>query len=125
MATRFEAIAGNAIGYIAGSGASVTQETNKRTTVTINAPCGLITSADSELTAGQNNSFQVNNSFISANDVVIVNHGVGTGANDNAYYVHANTFAEGQFRISILSISADAKTDAIDITFIILKAARD
>jgi len=125
MATRFEAIAGSAIGYTTGSGASVTQETDKTTAVTINAPCGLITSANSPLTAGQNNSFQVNNSFMSANDVVIVNHGVGTGANDNAYYVHANTFADGRFRISILSISAATKRDAVDISFVILKAARD
>ena len=41
MASQFEVVAGKAIGYV--SGGAVTQLTSKSTGVTLNQPCGQIT----------------------------------------------------------------------------------
>jgi len=74
MPSRFEAIAGTAIGYTVGTGGTVTQATNKTTAVTLNAPSGEIITDDAQLAAAARATFKVNNTFMRAHDCVIVNH---------------------------------------------------
>ena len=50
MASQFEVSAGKAIGYV--SGGAVTQATSKSTGVTLNKPCGAITTHNAALADG-------------------------------------------------------------------------
>jgi len=121
MASQFEVSAGKAIGYTSGLGGAVTQETSKSTTVVLNKPCGQITMHDAELAAGAEVSFTVTNSEVAASDVVLVNHSsAGTGG---SYLVQANTIAAGSFKITVSNVSAGALSQAIVLTFAVIKAA--
>jgi len=121
MPSRFEAIAGTAIGYTAGTGASVEQANNKTTEVTINAPSGEIVTDDADLATTARATFKVNNSFMRAHDCVIVNHASeGTG---NAYLVYAQNFEEGAFHITLENITSGTLGEEIKLSFAIIKAA--
>jgi hypothetical protein len=121
MASIFETVAGNAIGYPVGLGGVVTQETNKATTVVLSKVCGQITMDDDALAAAAEVSFTVTNTTVAAGDVVLVNHSsAGTGG---AYLVQANTIAAGSFKITVANLSASSLSEAIVLTFIVFKAA--
>jgi hypothetical protein len=121
MASVFEAVAGNAIGYPVGLGGVVTQETNKATTVVLSKVCGQITMDDDALAAAAEVSFTVTNTTVAAGDVVLVNHSsAGTGG---AYLAQANTIAAGSFKITVANLSASSLSEAIVLTFIVFKAA--
>jgi hypothetical protein len=121
MASIFEAVAGNAIGYPVGLGGVVTQETNKATTVVLSKVCGQITMDDDALAAAAEVSFTVTNTTVAAGDVVLVNHSsAGTGG---AYLVQANTIAAGSFKITVANLSTGSLSEAIVLTFIVFKAA--
>jgi hypothetical protein len=121
MASVFEAVAGNAIGYPVGLGGVVTQETDKATTVVLSKVCGQITMDDDALAAAAEVSFTVTNTTVAAGDVVLVNHSsAGTGG---AYLVQANTIAAGSFKITVANLSAGSLSEAIVLTFIVFKAA--
>jgi hypothetical protein len=121
MASIFEAVAGNAIGYPVGLGGVVTQETDKATTVVLSKVCGQITMDDDALAAAAEVSFTVTNTTVAAGDVVLVNHSsAGTGG---AYLVQANTIAAGSFKITVANLSAGSLSEAIVLTFIVFKAA--
>ena len=121
MASIFETVAGNAIGYPVGLGGVVTQETNKATTVVLSKVCGQITMDDDALAAAAEVSFTVTNTTVAAGDVVLVNHSsAGTGG---AYLVQANTIAAGSFKITVANLSAGSLSEAIVLTFIVFKAA--
>ena len=91
MASIFETVAGNAIGYPVGLGGAVTQATSKSTGVTLNFPSGSITMNGAALADATNVSFTVTNSSIAATDVVIVNH--ASAGTAGAYSVLANAVA--------------------------------
>jgi len=60
------------IGYTAAAQGTVTQATDKSTAVTLNKPAGRITMNNASLATATNATFTLNNSFISANDTVIL-----------------------------------------------------
>ena len=121
MASIFETVAGNAIGYPVGLGGVVTQETNKATTVVLSKVCGQITMDDDALAAAAEVSFTVTNTTVAAGDVVLVNH--SSGGTGGAYLVQANTIAAGSFKITVANLSASSLSEAIVLTFIVFKAA--
>jgi hypothetical protein len=121
MASIFETVAGNAIGYPVGLGGAVTQETNKATTVVLSKVCGQITMDDDALAAAAEVSFTVTNTTVAAGDVVLVNH--SSGGTGGAYLVQANTIAAGSFKITVANLSAGSLSEAIVLTFIVFKAA--
>jgi hypothetical protein len=121
MASVFEAVAGNAIGYPVGLGGVVTQETNKATTVVLSKVCGQITMDDDALAAAAEVSFTVTNTTVAAGDVVLVNH--SSGGTGGAYLAQANTIAAGSFKITVANLSAGSLSEAIVLTFIVFKAA--
>ena len=75
MSSLFDVTAGSLIGPTTGG--TVTQASNKSTTVVLNAESGQITMNGAALGAGAEVSFTVTNSKISATDVVLVNHSSG------------------------------------------------
>ena len=92
------------IGYSTGSGATVVQSTSKTTSVTIDAPTGTITMANSTLAAGFGNTFTVVNSRVSSTDSIIVN--IVSGATYNSYGIWAGNIQDGSFSITLRNLTA-------------------
>lgn len=114
--------ASGGIGYATGAGASVTQATNRTTAVTINAPCGLITTNGTSLAAEAAASFTVNNSAVNVGDVVVVSQ--RSGAVGVMTDVVVIAVAAGSFTLAVMNGNASggtAETGAILINFAVIR----
>ena len=109
----------NGIGYGIGAGGTVTQATSKSTPVTLNKPCGQITTHNASLANGAAVSFTVNNSLVGPNDTVIAT----AGAAFVAYLVTAKTGNTGSFEIVLRNLTGSATAEAVVINFAIIKGA--
>ena len=106
-------------GYTANAQGSVTQLTDKSTAVTLNKSAGRITTANVILNTLTNVSFTLNNSFISANDVLIVtlSGGIATAATYNCW---VNSLSAGSASITLRNISGGNLTEAVIINFALI-----
>ena len=109
----------NQLGYTATAQGTVTQATDKTTAVTLNKSAGRITLNAAALGATTNVSFTLNNSFISANDVLIVtlSGGIATAATYNCF---VNSLAAGTASITLRNISGGALSEAIIVNFALI-----
>jgi len=107
------------IGYTAAAQGTVTQATDKSTAVTLNKPAGRITMNNASLTTATNATFTLNNSFISANDTVILTISGGQ-TTPGSYNVFANALAAGTVSITLRNISGGTLSEAIVINFAII-----
>lgn len=107
-------------GYGSGAGGTVSQATNKSTGVTLNARCGQITMNAAELAADTAVSFTLTNSSIAATDVLILNH---ASAGTLGAYNLAARCAAGSATISVRNLTAGALSEAIVLSFAVIKAA--
>jgi hypothetical protein len=109
----------NQFGYTAAAQGAVTQLTDKTTAVTLNKSAGRITMNNAALGATTNVSFTLNNSLISANDVLIltVSGGNATAATYNCF---VNSLAAGTASITLRNISAGSLSEAIIVNFAII-----
>jgi hypothetical protein len=105
-------------GYGAGRG-TITQETNKSTGVTLNAPCGAVTMHNEALNADTTVSFTLTNSSITANDILVLNH--ISGGTAGAYVLNAQA-AAGSASVNVRNITAGSLSEAIVIGFAIIKS---
>ena len=110
------------IGYTAAAQGTVTQATSKSTAVTLNKPAGVITMNNASLATATNATFTLNNSFISANDTVILTISGGQ-ATPGSYNVFANSLAAGSVSITLRNISGGSLSEAIVINFAIIHCA--
>ena len=110
------------IGYTAAAQGTVTQATDKSTAVTLNKPAGRITMNNASLATATNATFTLNNSFISANDTVILTISGGQ-ATPGSYNVFANGLAAGSVSISLRNISGGTLSEAVVINFAIIHCA--
>ena len=110
------------IGYTAAAQGAVTQATSKSTAVTLNKPAGVITMNNASLATATNATFTLNNSFISANDTVILTISGGQ-ATPGSYNVFANALAAGSVSISLRNISGGSLSEAVVINFAIIHCA--
>jgi len=110
------------IGYTAAAQGTVTQATDKSTAVTLNKPAGRITMNAASLATATNATFTLNNSFISANDTVILTISGGQ-ATAGSYNVFANNLGAGSVSISLRNISGGSLSEAVVINFAILHCA--
>jgi len=109
------------LGYSAGSGGAVTQLTNKTTGVTLNKSNGKITmEATTAIGIGASVVFTLTNSFIAVTDAVIAN--IATGGTANAYTVDVLTVAAGSVGLRVTNISAGSLSEAVVVSFAIIKA---
>jgi hypothetical protein len=106
-------------GYTAAAQGTVTQATDKSTAVTLNKSAGRITMNNASLNTGTNATFTLNNSFISANDTVILTISGGQ-ATPGSYNVFANNLSAGSVSISLRNISGGTLSEAVVINFAIL-----
>lgn len=102
---------------------SVTQATSITTGVTINAPCGTITTVSQTIAAAGEASFTVTNSVVEANDVVIVNvktHTSGGGP----FIAYVSAVAAGSFQITLTNPAAAAAGDnVLVLSFAVIKVS--
>lgn len=110
------------IGYTAAAQGTVTQATDKSTAVTLNKPAGRITMNNASLATATNATFTLNNSFISANDTVILTISGGQ-ATPGSYNVFANNLGNGSVSISLRNISGGSLSEAVVINFAIIHCA--
>jgi hypothetical protein len=107
------------LGYSTGAGATVTQLTNKATGVTMNRPTGQITMNGAALAASTTVSFTLTNSIISAGDILVLqNQATGTLG---AYTITGRT-AAGSATISVRNVTAGSLSEAIVISFAVIRA---
>lgn len=106
------------LGYTAAAQGTVTQQTSKSTAVTLNASAGQITMNNASLAATTNVTFTLNNSFISANDIVILN--VAAGATAGAYNYWVSGLSAGAATITVRNISANPLSEAVVINFALI-----
>jgi hypothetical protein len=107
------------LGYTADAQGSVTQATDKSTAVTLNKSAGRITMNGASLATATNATFTLNNSFISANDIIILNISGGQ-TTAGSYNVFANSLGTGTVSITLRNISGGTLSEAIVINFAII-----
>ena len=113
-------IGGGALGYGAGSGGAVTQLTSKTTSVTLNKPCGQVTMNAAALAGGAVARFLVSNSVVSAMDIVVVAiRFPGSGQ----YRCWVSQISNGSFDIDVQNNTAGSLSDAVVVTFSVIKGA--
>lgn len=100
-------------------GSTVTQATDKSTAVTSNGPCGQITMNNASLAAGAEVGFTVNNSYVDADDNVIVN--IASGATASSYLLCVDAVAAGSFHVCLSNASAGALGEALVLNYSIIK----
>lgn len=106
------------MGYGTGAGGSVTQATNKSTSVTLNKPCGRIIMNNAALAGGASVAFYLLNSIVGEYDVVNVN--VWSSANYEAKVV---TSYGGTVYIEVKNRTAGSLSDAVTLNFTVTKGA--
>ena len=107
------------IGYTANAQGSVTQATSKSTAVTLNKPAGVITMNNASLATATNATFTLNNSYISANDTIILTI-AGGQTTPGSYNVFANALAAGSVSITLRNISGGSLSEAIVVNYCLI-----
>lgn len=108
------------LGYTADGQGVVTQATSKSTAVTLNKAAGQITMNNAALAGNTAVSFTMNNSFISANDILIVNIGAGAVADPAAYTVYVSNLAAGTVLITVRNLTATSRSEALVLNFALI-----
>jgi hypothetical protein len=106
------------LGYTAAAQGTVTQATSKSTTVSLDKSAGQITMNNASLGAATNVTFALNNTYISANDIVVLN--VGAGATAGAYNCWVSGLSAGVALITLRNISASPLSEAVVINFALI-----
>jgi len=110
------------LGYGTGSGGTVTQATSKSTGVTLNKPAGQITMNNAALAGGATATFRLDNSLLSAQDVLTVSL-ASADPSATSYQAWVNYTAGGAAYISLKNVSGGSRSEAIVINFALIKVA--
>lgn len=108
------------VGYATGAGGTVTQLTNKSTSVILNKVCGTITMNNAGLATVTAVSFTVNNTNIAATDVPQV--AIKSGGTANSYLVAVTAVATGTCVIMIYNLTGGTLSEALVLNFFLNKA---
>lgn len=111
--------ASGGLGYKTGAGGTVTQITSKATTVVLNTICGQITMNNAALLASTTVAFTLTNSTIAATDVILFNH--VSGGTVGSYLINGQC-AAGSATVDVRNISLGNLSEAVVLTFIVIKA---
>jgi hypothetical protein len=108
------------IGYDTGAGGAITQGAGAKTnSVTLNRPTGIIVTDNANLAANTAVAFNLSNSVIEDNDIVIISHISGGTLGS---YNFAVAPAVGNANITIRNITAGALAEALTLRFIVIKS---
>ena len=107
------------LGYASAAQGTVTQQTSKSTAVTLNKSAGQITMNNAALGGTTNVVFTLNNSTLSAKDVVLVNV-AGGAASTESYNCWVSGHAAGSCSIVLRNITGGSLSEAVVINFAII-----
>lgn len=110
-------LSGEQLGYTTDAQGTVTQATSKATAVTLNKSAGQITLNGAALGATTNVTFTLNNSFISPNDVLVLNIYGGTSG---SYNVWVSGLSAGAATITVRNITGGSLSEAPVINFALI-----
>ena len=108
------------LGYTAAAQGTVTQATDKSTAVTLNKAAGQITMNGAALAGNTAVQFTLNNTYISSNDILILNIGAGAVADPAAYTVYVSNLSAGAALITVRNLTATSRSEALVINFAII-----
>lgn len=111
------------LGYGTGSGGAVTQATSKSTAVTLNKPTGRITMSNAALGAGAVVGFYLNTSLLGISDVLVVNVTNANGVNVMNYRAEAHILSAGVGFVKVTNTSGGSLSEAVVISFAIIKGS--
>jgi hypothetical protein len=106
------------LGYTAAAQGTVTQGVSKAEPVTLNKSAGQITMNGAQLNAATNVTFTLNNSTVSAKDVVVLS--VASGATAGAYNCWVSGKGIGTVTITVRNISGGNLSEAVVINFAVI-----
>jgi hypothetical protein len=106
-------------GYGPSSGGSVTQTTSKSTDVTLNTPCGRVTTDSQSLSPGNATTFTLINSLIGPGDVLVINHISGGTIGK---YTFSPACGTGSATITIRNVSGNNEGEALVFKYVLIKA---
>jgi len=106
------------IGYTTAAQGTVTQATDKSTAVTLNKSAGRITMNGAALAANTAVSFTLNNSFISSNDVLIVN--VSAGGTAGAYTTYISSMTSGSAVVTLRNLTGGSLSEAVVLNYALI-----
>jgi len=109
------------LGYTAAAQGSVTQLTSKSTAVTLNSSAGRITMNGAALAGSTAETFTLNNTLISTNDVLIVN--VSAGGTAAAYTTYISSMSAGSAAVTLRNMTAGSLSEAVVINFALIHCA--
>jgi hypothetical protein len=110
------------LGYTAAAQGSVTQDTSKSTAVTLNKSAGTVTMNGAQLNATTSVNFTLNNSYLSANDAIILSIVSGT-ATPGSYTLWVTGISAGAATITLRNITAGNLSESVVFNFVIVHAA--
>lgn len=108
------------LGYGTAAQGAVTQATSKSTAVTLDKSAGRITMNAASLASLTNVTFTLNNSLLSASDILILNVSEGTAGSYNTW---VSGLTSGSAQITLRNISGGALAEAVIINFAIIHGA--
>jgi len=107
-------------GYTAAAQGTVTQATSKSTAVTLNKSAGRITMNNAALAGNTAVTFNLNNSLISANDILILNVSAGSVADATTYTTYTSSLGAGVAAITLRNLTGTSQSEAVVINFAII-----
>jgi hypothetical protein len=106
------------LGYDGTVFQSFSQGTNKATTVVGNSPTGVVVMNSANLNAGATVSFTFSNSFITTNDLLVLNQTDGT----SQFYSRNAACDNGFATITIINISGGNRSDGVALRYALIRA---
>jgi hypothetical protein len=106
------------LGYTAEAQGAVTQATDKSTAVTLNKPAGRVTMNGAALAGNTAVTFTLNNSFISANDIIVVN--VSAGGTAGAYTTYVSSMTAGAVALTLRNLTGGSLSEAVVLNYAII-----
>lgn len=110
----------SSLGYMSGSGGTVTQATDKSTAVTLNKATGAITLNGAALAADTAVSFTVNSTVFASVDAFTINH--ESAGTIGAYMVNMRATGAGTAEITIRNLTAGSLSEAIVLRYAQLRS---
>jgi len=107
-------------GYTAAAQGTVTQATSKSTAVTLNKSAGRITMNNAALAGNTAVTFNLNNSLISANDILVLNVSAGSVADATTYTTYTSSLGAGVAAITLRNLTGTSQSEAVVINFAII-----
>jgi hypothetical protein len=108
------------LGYTADAQGTVTQLTSKATAVTLNKSAGRITLNNAALAGNTAVSFTLNNTFISNNDILILNVSGGSVADATTYTTYTSSLTTGAAIITLRNLTASSQSEAVIINYALI-----